>query len=341
MKNNYRAWEIHCDDFFRQATDRDRLKFLVRFAVLAPSSHNSQPWRFEVGENEIVVKPDMQRALPVSDVNHRQLYISIGCAIENIVVAADYYGFHMNVHYAGLPEGTEVRILCGSADNAPIKDLRHSIFSIPQRATNRAPYRSNQISTSFCQRVCEYADAETEVHLISDSGRKEKIADVVVSALVAAMDDAAFRRELSGYLMPGITRSMIGMPGTGFGMPLPVSFVAPAFVRFVNVNRLNRKKDKDLLVGHTPVFAVIATQGDAPGDWIRAGRVYQRIALEATREGIATHPMAAAIQIGEYYRDLQRLVPTALRPQLFFRMGYTDREAIASPRIPADMTIYS
>ncbi|MEK7531995.1 MAG: nitroreductase family protein, partial [Patescibacteria group bacterium] len=69
MKENYRAWEIDYDEFFRQTSDRDRLKFLVRFAVLAPSSHNSQPWRFEVTENEILVKPDMQRALPKSDTN--------------------------------------------------------------------------------------------------------------------------------------------------------------------------------------------------------------------------------------------------------------------------------
>jgi len=74
MQENYRAWDIVIDDFYKLQSLREKIRFLVRFAVLAPSSHNSQPWKFAVGEKEIVIQPDFNRALPVSDANHRQLF---------------------------------------------------------------------------------------------------------------------------------------------------------------------------------------------------------------------------------------------------------------------------
>lgn len=64
-QKNYLAWEVKVKDFYDQKTISDQLRFLVRFAVLAPSSHNSQPWMFEVGEGRIVIRPDMRRA-PIS-----------------------------------------------------------------------------------------------------------------------------------------------------------------------------------------------------------------------------------------------------------------------------------
>ena len=99
MQENYKAWEVKIEDFFHLKSNLERLRFLLNFAVLAPSSHNSQPWKFRVSENEILVEPNRDRALPSSDTNNRQLFISLGCAVENILIAADYYGFETLVEY--------------------------------------------------------------------------------------------------------------------------------------------------------------------------------------------------------------------------------------------------
>ncbi|MBI2120581.1 MAG: hypothetical protein HYT94_03085 [Parcubacteria group bacterium] len=71
MKANYEPWNIDFLSFDTKKNEIDKLKFLIRFAVLAPSSHNSQPWSFSVGQNEIVIQPDMSRALHESDKNLR------------------------------------------------------------------------------------------------------------------------------------------------------------------------------------------------------------------------------------------------------------------------------
>lgn len=329
MKENYRAWEIDYDEFFRQTSDRDRLKFLVRFAVLAPSSHNSQPWRFEVTENEILVKPDMQRALPKSDTNNRQLFISLGCAIENLLVAADYYGLATQINYQN--DGAVISLQEIRQESS--QDKNHLIFSILKRHTNRNPYENRMPDEHFLTWIKNLANSEMRIDCITDQNAKNKIADIVVAAGIAAMDDDGFREELSRYMKSNLTRASVGMPMFGFGMATPVSLAASFMLKRFNMNKLSHKQDEKLLKEHTPGMVVISTKGDNSGTWIQAGRIYEKIALMAERNNIKTAPMAAAIQIRDFYQDLQKTLNISYRPQIFFRIGYSDKITNHSPRL--------
>ena len=60
---------------------------IIEYATKAPSGHNTQPWKFEVSENEIQIHPDFHRALPIIDPNNHALYIGLGCAAENTILA--------------------------------------------------------------------------------------------------------------------------------------------------------------------------------------------------------------------------------------------------------------
>ena len=91
MPNNYASWSVSIQDFWNITDEREKLCFLVRFAILAPSTHNSQPWKFHIDNNTITIEPDLSLALRVSDPHNRHLLISLGCALENILIAADYY----------------------------------------------------------------------------------------------------------------------------------------------------------------------------------------------------------------------------------------------------------
>ena len=61
---------------------------LVRYATLAPSSHNTQCWKFAVEGKGITILPDLSRRCPVVDPDDHHLYVSLGCAAENLVLAA-------------------------------------------------------------------------------------------------------------------------------------------------------------------------------------------------------------------------------------------------------------
>src|SRR3989344_1768882 len=168
MKANYQSWEVRPDDFYDQKTVSDQLRFLVQFAVLAPSSHNSQPWKFEVKEHQITIRPDMRRALPKSDINNRQLFISLGCALENILIAADYYGFATQVAY----QESGATISLQSVRPEPQQEKDHLIFSIPRRHTNRNPYEDRAPDQDFVAWVKSLAGNDLRIDCIIDRERK-------------------------------------------------------------------------------------------------------------------------------------------------------------------------
>lgn len=326
---NYDAWKINPDDFPKSKGIEDQLKFLINFAVLAPSSHNSQPWKFDISQSTIQVLPEFERALPASDTNHRQIFISLGCALENVLVAADYYNLDATTAY---DDSRLIVTFQKRISNKP-QEKSHLIFSIPTRHTNRFPYANRMPEQLFLDRIRSMASLDLRVYLVSDTHIKSEIADVILNASVAAMSEKGFRQELSRYVKSNITRSSLGMPGFTIGLPTPPSILAPFMVKHLNMAKLNRKKDEALLKKHTPVFAIVFTKNDDEENWLRAGQAYERIALEAEKRGINTAPLAAAIQIGEFYKDLQKILATPYRPQVFFRMGYADKKARHSPRL--------
>ena len=64
---NYKPWNININDFPSDGTEREKLIFLLNFAILAPSGHNSQPWNFSVSGNSISIFVDEKRSLSESD----------------------------------------------------------------------------------------------------------------------------------------------------------------------------------------------------------------------------------------------------------------------------------
>ena len=332
MKENYKAWTVNIDDFHKQLTEAEKIKFLLNFAVLAPSSHNSQPWRFEISGNEIKIFLEPSRRLVESDKNDRQSYISIGCAIKNVSIAAEYYDFSCDVKYLS---NSTIQIIFSKNSAAHSSNKNHLIFSIPKRVTNRNRYENALPSELFLQEIKNYSTDDLRVYIITDQDQKKRLADIALAASIAAMDDKNFRRELSQYVKSNTTSSPVGMPCFGMDIPTPVSFIAPTMIKYLNMNKLSHKKDEALLKNHTPVFVVVATQKDDKINWIKTGQIYERIALLAVREGLLTAMWAAPIQIGEYHKDFQKVLNTEFRPQAFFRLGYASKKMSHSPRLPA------
>src|SRR3989338_4384844 len=144
MWKNYSSWKVSITDFWNFKTLRDRAIFLIRFAVLAPSSHNSQPWKFSIQSDAILLFPELTRSLDVSDPYYRNLYISLGCSLENILIASDYYGLQTTIQtLTDASTGmmgfkiifTEMKKIYVEA-----RKTSHLIFSITKRSSNRNRY---------------------------------------------------------------------------------------------------------------------------------------------------------------------------------------------------------
>lgn len=332
---NYKAWDIEVDDFYNLKTPQEKLRHLIGFAVLAPSSHNSQPWKFVLDGNKIKVFADFSRALAVSDKDNRQLYISIGCAIENLITATEYYGLRFKINY--FPNDNKELVAeiefenLGDQDHSSQKE-EHKIHHINKRSVNRNKYERENIDENFINEIKRYSNNDILVSIITDKDKIDEISEIMRKAIRTALADKEFRKELSQYVKHNKTKEYYGMPGFGFGMPLPISLIFPKAVKHIDVSRVNSKQDSDLIKNHTPAICIIGTKGNNELLWVKAGEVYEKIALDAQKSGIKTAVMAAATQIGDFHKDLQKVLENDFRPQVFFRMGYSDKTTPHSPR---------
>ncbi len=336
MKENYKAWQIDLNSFKELKTEVERLKFFLKFAVLAPSSHNSQPWLFSVSENSIQVYRAKFRSLPIADVNNRQLFLSIGCAIEHIVIAAQYYGYSTNVEYKDdLINPNLAAIITFRKEEKKIQTIEslRYIQAILKRKTNRGKYKKEKILENLLEKIEKLKTPNLNIYVISDTEKISRLADIAVQASIESMVDDNFRLELSHHLKHNLTKSKIGMPGFSLGLPTLVSFLLPHLMKQFNLERVAQKQNEKLFKKHTPYIVILTTNGDSRKDWLEAGRVFEQITLTLTHDNISVSPWGAPIQIGEFYRNIQKILHTSFRPQMFFRVGYAQKKARFSPRL--------
>lgn len=342
QKPNYEAWDLDLLEIFELRTIEDKIRFLVKLAVLAPSSHNSQPWEFEQSGRFLIARLAPERLLSVSDPTGRQAYISLGCALENILVGAEACDLAVSSEY--LDDVVRFEFLEMSQLDAQHRKIYqnyesyryHLCADIRWRATDRGKYKDIMPNEGMTYHLMN-SSFRYGVRLNYVVGRRKyRMADVVVRAMGEAMANSDFRDELSKYVISNISKSKTGMPGFSLGMPTLVSLVAPKMLKHFNLSKLSRKQDLALLRDHTPVFAVISTLDDNPPSWIRAGKFCQRVSLEAVQAGLKTSIMAAAVEVGDYYKELQAILQIKTRPQVFMRLGYSDNPVLHSPRLSAE-----
>jgi hypothetical protein len=75
------------------------IRELIRYATLAANGHNAQAWQFMIEGNAIQIHLDRKRRLPAVDPNEREMWISLGCALENMGIAARNEGFEPEITY--------------------------------------------------------------------------------------------------------------------------------------------------------------------------------------------------------------------------------------------------
>ncbi|MBK8020876.1 MAG: hypothetical protein IPK19_05470 [Chloroflexi bacterium] len=135
-----------------------RLRQLVRYATLAANGHNAQAWKFAIRENTIEIHPDYSRRLPVVDPEDRELWMSLGCALENLLVAARATGYDAEVVY---PDGEDV-IRVRLAENTPQSSTLFD--AIPRRQSTRSDYDGQPVATNFLDQLIALPPGE-DLHL--------------------------------------------------------------------------------------------------------------------------------------------------------------------------------
>lgn len=326
-------WSDAVLEFPLDGTPAEQLRALVRYAIRAPSSHNSQPWRFRLLDETLELRIDPTRRLPVVDPADRELLISCGAALEHLRIAAHRFGLADAVTITPDPRDPDLvaRIrLAGRRDPSPNDEAMFD--AIPVRHTFRGPLEPRPIAASLIEQLMlEARRAGAQLSTLDESARTP-LADLVMAGDRIQMADPHFRAELSGWLRSGLTSAGDGMPGYALEMSAVTAVMAPLVVRTFDLGNGRAARNAELVRG-SPVLAVLSTDGDDPGAWIRSGQALARVLLLATAAGIRASFLNQPVEVPTLRQQLADLVPGGGTPQLILRLGYGP-EGKPTPRRP-------
>ena len=137
-------------------TITDDYLFMIEQATKAPSGHNTQPWLFRIVEAGIEIHPEKTKALSIVDGNRREMFISLGCATENLCLAAQTKGYSAQVNIAD-----NGNITVKLQPNAGVITPSSIIVQIGKRQTNRSIYTGQLIPEEMIHKLLSIPKAAT------------------------------------------------------------------------------------------------------------------------------------------------------------------------------------
>jgi len=310
------------------------LKHAVCQATLAPSGHNSQPWRFRLDPDEGSVElwADHARRLPVIDPHDRELTISCGAALLNLRLALAQLSLPHRVELLPGPAGLLARVQveawreCEAADAALSR-------AIPLRRTYRFPFVARPVDPAVVAEL-EAAARQEQATLawVQEPQPRRELAALIREADVAMATDTQFREELSAWMRSNHTARADGLPGYAMHDPITVfddfgSALAPLLTRFLNWGPQAAAHDEKLAL-ESPLLLVLATSDDTPADWLRAGQALQRVLLVGAVHEVQASYLNQPLELPA----LRARVACDGVPQLILRMGYQQRAQRPTPR---------
>lgn len=310
-----------------------RLVFLLRYAILAPSSHNSQPWRVRAEADSLLVSADRTRALPVVDPDDRELEISCGAFLHHLRLGILHHGYGHEI--ALLPDPGDADLLARvglGPERRPTYEERLLFWSIAKRHTNRRPFAPKTLPDDLVRKLVEAAEAEGAWLAVLEDEARGELAGLVAEADRAQMADPRFRRELAAWLHRDRDGSNDGMPGQALGLPSLAARVGPLAIRTFDVGKGAAAHDEKLIEA-SPLLAVLGTDADTTADRLAAGQALSRVLLRATQDEVSASFLNQPIEVAELRPRVAELAGRSGVPQLVLRLGYGP-EAKATRRRP-------
>lgn len=340
----YAAWD-------EPATELPEVQ-LVQAAVLASNAHNTQPWLFDVGQDSIELYVDQSRSTDSIDPFRREQMISLGCALENMVIAANPLG--LAVELSMFPDPADQTLVARLGLTPKPAEPSVLFEMIPERHMNRAAFDSDRSMSAetIAEATALVNDLAVTFVWIQDSGARQAFSDLTVAATEAIISDTEQAEDSFAWWRgdwdelqeqkDGITMDASGKSS----LIRTLGKMAPAMSREQNDSAwLDSTREPQLSTA--PQFGLIcATDHMNPDSQIATGRAWQRLHLWATSRGLAMQPLNQTVerrdreeQLGlppEIGAQIETLVgDSSVQAMMPFRIGYPKEKAFASPRRPA------
>ena len=295
------------------------LRELVRYATLAANSHNTQPWRFALDGNTIVIQPDLARRTPAVDPDNHHLWVSLGCAAENLALAAAAFGRRADVEFDARTGLLRVFL-------EPMAPVRSPLFNaIPQRQCTRAEYDGQPLPAAELRALGSTASGPAvQALLLTDRSRIDAATDFVIQGNSAQMRDAAFVRELKQWIRFGEAEALAtrdGLFARSSGNPAVPRWLGSMLFRLFFTEKAENDRYAKQMRSSAGVVVFVARSA-RPANWIEVGRAYQRFALLAASLGIRNAFVNQPVEVPSLREQFaQWLGMEELRPDLLVRFG--------------------
>ena len=296
---------------------------LVRCATLAANSHNTQAWRFALGESAISIVPDIARRTPVVDPDDHHLSASLGAAVENVVQAAPIFGIAAKPHF---DHGGDGRIVIEiSAGDTAMSEMAAAIV---KRQCTRAVYDGRAVPIPDLRSLAAAGRGDgVDIFVLTERPAIDAVAALIIEGNTQQLREAAFRSELQHWLRFSYATALStgdGLFAPASGNPaLPDPVGRRLFDLVISADSENRKCLAQ--IASSAGLAVFVSERNDRAHWIASGRAYQHFALQATALGIKHAFLNQAVEVPQVRRRLaEHLVLGERRPDLIVRFGYAD-----------------
>jgi hypothetical protein len=333
------CWDVSANDFPAGCDKPEQIKFLLRYAILAPSNHNTQPWLFEIRGGEVAIFADRTRTLPVSDSNDRELLISCGAALFFLETAARAFGFDVLIKRFPQEHDPDLVAVVAIGKRSTKRAGRPELFeAITSRRTNRSKFSNHQLSPAS-ELAIEAATSANGVRATWISSRNDRVtlAHLIGLADRAQFEDRAFRKELSSWVNPDRASKPDGLPAKSIGFDSPWNFVAPLLIRTFDLGPGKSRIDEALIQSSAAIM-VLSTGFDKPIDWVRTGEALAAALLTAESQGVNASYLNQVCEVDDTRFRLAKIGSVQGYPQLLLRLGYGIPVA-PTPRRPLDAVI--
>ena len=338
---------------------KNPIERIVAASILASNPHNSQPWLFRITDSTIDLFAVPERQIGVIDPFRREMYIGLGCAIENMRLAAKAEGFKADIRL--MPDlGTELHAASISlAESAaatspsthPLVAGQALYEAIPHRHTDRAAYDTTRSVDQAAFSGIESLVTESTVRLIwmRGSSSHKKFGEVAITAAEALINDEQQSMDSHKWWRQdwddvqshadGITLDAQGMPP----VILNAAKILPDMSRPSN-DQAFVKNVRETVIPTAAVFGILAVPNGLDfSNRLQCGQIWQRIHLWATTQNLAMQPLNQMTERADreaqlgiepvFGKAIAELIGdenwTGIMP---FRMGYPTEAGLPSPR---------
>lgn len=283
---------------------------------MAPSTHNTQPWRFRISGSTLDVFADRSRQLNIIDVARRQQIQSCGAALYNARVAVRAMGYEdeTTTMLVDSAQPDHVATLHLGKYREVSRDDLELMKAIGTRHTNRRGFQHRPVPPADVDALVAAAEAQAVTCVRLDPEQKRVLAALVAESERQNAADPAFRAEAREWSTRWGSFRHDGVPAVE-----------------------NEYGDIEAHVREAPVILVFGTSRDEPADWLATGEALEAVLLRATAQGLVGSFLEQVLEIPELRTRTNELCPGIGIPQMILRIGVPTEPILrAAPRRDLD-----